>query len=192
MNHLKPSQIERLKAALLEEKAELEAHFELNAAHTEDGGPATMQEADGELSSYDNHPADAATTTFERERDMALDEKLGKKLAQVNRALSQMEDGTYGLDAESGEPIPFERLEAIPSTRHTVQNVPDRAPAPERPVEEQVMTLPPKGAGEGRQSHAGRFDDAGAWQAVEDYGNASRTVDPQAEAEAANEMEKLR
>ncbi|SDT49071.1 transcriptional regulator, TraR/DksA family [Paenibacillaceae bacterium GAS479] len=192
MNHLKPSEIEKLKSALIQEKVELEAHFKINAETTEDGRPISMQNSDGELSSYDNHPADSGTETFERERDMALDEKLGKKLAQVNRALTLMEEGTYGLDAETGEPIAYERLEAIPSTRYNVQNVPEGESAPERPVEEQVMTLPPKGAGEGRQAAAGKFDDAGAWQALEDYGNASDTVNSQSEADASNELEKLR
>ncbi|MCM3745849.1 conjugal transfer protein TraR [Paenibacillus pasadenensis] len=192
MRHLKPSQIDQLKQALLREKEELEAHFQINGERTDDGAPASMADSGGELSSYDNHPGDSATETFERERDMALDEKLGKKLAQVNRALSQMADGTYGLDASSGKPIPFERLEAIPSVRYTVDNVPQNESEAERPVEEQVMTLPPKGAGEGRQASAGRFDDAGAWETLENYGNASDTVNPQSEAGAANELEKLR
>lgn len=35
------------------------------------------------------------------------------------------------------------------------------------------MTPPPKGAGEVRQRNAGRFDDAGAWDAVEKYGTSN-------------------
>ncbi|WP_020432047.1 hypothetical protein [Paenibacillus riograndensis] len=38
------------------------------------------------------------------------------------------------------------------------------------------MTAPPAGAGRNRQQHSGRFDDAGAWDAVEDYGSASSPV----------------
>ncbi|MGU3472756.1 conjugal transfer protein TraR [Paenibacillus sp. D51F] len=193
MKHLKPSQLDFLKNSLLQEKKELEAHFDLNRETDLEGAPLTATDSDGELSSYDNHPADSGTVTFEKERDMALDEKLGKKLAQVNRALSLMEEGKYGLDASTGEPIPYERLEAIPSTQHTVDNVPDQEVGDYRPVEEEVMTLPPTGAGESRQAHAGRFDDADAWKTLEEYGNASDTVAAQPEgAEAANEMEKLR
>ena len=37
------------------------------------------------------------------------------ELAQVNRALDRIEQGTYGLSEVSGKPIPIERLEAVPS-----------------------------------------------------------------------------
>ena len=33
--------------------------------------------------------------------------------------------------------------------------------------------IPFAGAGEGRQEHSGRFDDAGAWETVEDYGSSN-------------------
>ena len=35
-------------------------------------------------------------------------------LAQVERALQRMDEGTYGLSEVSGRPIPLERLEALP------------------------------------------------------------------------------
>ncbi|MNW02353.1 hypothetical protein D3C71_1981220 [compost metagenome] len=37
---------------------------------------------------------------------------------------------------------------------------------------------PPAGAGQGRQEQSGRFDEAGAWDSVEDYGSASSPVIP--------------
>jgi DnaK suppressor protein len=193
MKHLKTSRLESLKNSLLKEKKELEAHFDINRETDLEGRRLSPTDSDGELSSYDNHPADSGTVTFEKERDMALDEKLGKMLAQVNRALSRMEEGTYGLDAATGEPIPYERLKALPFTQHAVENAPEHDFEDYRPVEEEVMTLPPSGAGESRQAHAGRFDDADAWKMLEEYGNASDTVpaEPQ-DAEDANEMEKLR
>ncbi len=46
-------------------------------------------------------------------RDMA-------RLAQVNRALAKITEGTYGLSDLSGQPIPRERLEAIPETIFTL------------------------------------------------------------------------
>ncbi|MNE50254.1 General stress protein 16O [compost metagenome] len=89
-----------------------------------------------------------------------------------------MEEGTYGICVISKEEIPYERLEAIPYTPYAVEHVPGREFADERPVEEQVMTPPPSGAGESRQEHSGRFDDTGAWNSVEDYGSASSPVPP--------------
>ncbi|WP_246469602.1 hypothetical protein [Cohnella nanjingensis] len=59
------------------------------------------------------------------------------------------------------------------------------------PVEERVMTPPPSGAGADRRRQAGRFDDAGAWEAVEEYGNSSDAVspsEPESEAAAAREV----
>ena len=37
-----------------------------------------------------------------------------ERLARVDRALKKIEEGTYGLSDLSGQPIPRERLEAVP------------------------------------------------------------------------------
>ncbi len=37
-----------------------------------------------------------------------------RRLAQVERALEKIGDGTYGISDASGDPIPIERLEALP------------------------------------------------------------------------------
>ena len=37
-----------------------------------------------------------------------------RRLAQIERALEKIDDGTYGLSDASGDPIPIERLEALP------------------------------------------------------------------------------
>ena len=42
------------------------------------------------------------------------------RLETVRRALEKIQDGTYGLSEESGDPIPRERLEAAPSSLYTV------------------------------------------------------------------------
>jgi DnaK suppressor protein len=44
--------------------------------------------------------------------DLAENERI--LLAQVDRALRKLQDGTYGVSEESGEPIGFDRLRAIP------------------------------------------------------------------------------
>jgi DnaK suppressor protein len=43
------------------------------------------------------------------------------RLAQVERALAKIEEGTYGLSDVSGRPIPQERLEAMPEAIDTVE-----------------------------------------------------------------------
>jgi DnaK suppressor protein len=45
-----------------------------------------------------------------------------RRLAQVERALAKIEDGTYGLSDSSGQPIPKERLEAMPEATDTVNH----------------------------------------------------------------------
>lgn len=172
MNHLTNSQLEQLKKQLLEQKQELEGHFEDNGQEDSLLGDS-LRGSTGELSAADNHPADVGTETFERSRDLAINDSLGDELNEVNAALQRIEDGTYGICEASGEPIPFERLEAIPFTRYTIEHTPRREVSDGRPVEEDVITRPPSGAGEGRQNHSGRFDDAQAWEAVEEYGNSN-------------------
>lgn len=172
MNHLTNSQLEQLKKQLQEQKQELEGHFEDNGQEDSLLGDS-LRVSTGELSAADNHPADVGTETFERSRDMAINDSLGDELNEVNAALQRIEDGTYGICEASGEPIPFERLEAIPFTRYTVEHTPRREVSDDRPVEEDVITRPPSGAGEGRQNHSGRFDDAQAWEAVEEYGSSN-------------------
>src|SRR5262245_34059697 len=76
----------------------------------------------GELTHYDQHPADQASETFEREKDMAILEQLELDLAEIEAALQRIEDGTYGVDEETGEPIDPERLEAMPAARTNVRN----------------------------------------------------------------------
>lgn len=42
-----------------------------------------------------------------------------QRLERVNRALKKIEEGTYGLSDLSGQPIPRERLEAVPESIFT-------------------------------------------------------------------------
>ncbi|WP_458464255.1 TraR/DksA C4-type zinc finger protein [Paenibacillus sp.] len=171
MSTLTKDQHQELKNALLEQRENLQHHFE---SSMEDGAPIeSLKDSTGELSSYDNHPADAGTETFERSRDIAIDDTLTDEFNQVNDALERMEQGTYGTCVTCGESIPFERLEAIPYTAYCIDDTPNREISNDRPVEEEVMTMPPSGAREIRQQSAGKFDNADAWEAVEEYGTSN-------------------
>jgi RNA polymerase-binding transcription factor DksA len=74
----------------------------------------------GELSHYDQHPADTASDTFEREKDLSILESLEADLAEIEAALQRLEDGSYGFDEVTGEPIDRARLEAHPTARTNV------------------------------------------------------------------------
>ena len=41
------------------------------------------------------------------------------RLGDIQRALQKIDDGTYGMSDESGEPIPQSRLEAFPGALYT-------------------------------------------------------------------------
>jgi YteA family regulatory protein len=76
----------------------------------------------GELSSYDQHQADLGTETFEREKDLSILEQVEAELADVEHALRRLDEGTYGTCEVCGQPIPEERLEAMPATRFCVEH----------------------------------------------------------------------
>jgi RNA polymerase-binding transcription factor DksA len=78
------------------------------------------REALSELSLADQHPADVATETFEREKDVSILEQLEEELAELQAALERIDNGTYGVDEVTGKPIAPERLEARPTARTNV------------------------------------------------------------------------
>jgi DnaK suppressor protein len=81
-------------------------------------GNASLIEETGELmsSSADNHLADTASETYERELDEGLEDDARDQLRQVDEALARIEAGAYGTCSVCGKEIPVERLEALPWT----------------------------------------------------------------------------
>jgi RNA polymerase-binding transcription factor len=75
----------------------------------------TGEEAD------DEDPGNLATELYQDELDEGLADDLREELAAVERAEARLAAGTYGLSVESGEPIPDERLEALPTAERTVE-----------------------------------------------------------------------
>ena len=76
----------------------------------------------GELSAVDQHPADAGTETFEREKDLAILEQVEEQIVEVEAALGRLEAGEYGKCEACGNPIGRDRLEAIPQARFCVEH----------------------------------------------------------------------
>lgn len=58
---------------------------------------------------------DEAQRIYEREDAIVSNEIDAQELAQIRKALSRLDAGTYGLSEVSGKPIPLARLEAVPS-----------------------------------------------------------------------------
>ena len=53
--------------------------------------------------------------------DARLEDDLRRELAALERAEARLAEGTYGLSVESGEPIPDQRLEAVPTAERTIE-----------------------------------------------------------------------
>jgi len=162
---------------------------ELEERLKESGSRGLEEEArgnTGELSMYDNHPADIASETFERGKDIALLENDELRLRRIREAIRAMDEGAYGVCRTCGEPIPRERLEAVPETLFCVRHSPQQLESERRPVEEEGL-MPPFGRTslEGGDSWTG-FDGEDAWQIVESYGTSDSPAlaeDPEADYE---------
>ena len=76
----------------------------------------------GELSSFDQHPGDSGTETFEMEKNVSLLEQVDDELAEVEAAVQRLDRGTYGTCQACGRPIGDDRLEALPATRFCVED----------------------------------------------------------------------
>jgi RNA polymerase-binding transcription factor len=67
----------------------------------------------------DYDPANLAADLYQDELDEGLADDLREQLAALERAEQRLAAGTYGLSTASGEPIPDERLEAVPTAELT-------------------------------------------------------------------------
>lgn len=103
-------ELDDLRERLLAEQAELQEQL----ATIEEQSFATSQsDLSGEVS-FDEENADAGTFTFERERDLSIENNVRDLLGKIDRALGRMADGTYGVCSRCGKPIEKARLKALP------------------------------------------------------------------------------
>ena len=101
--------VERFKELLEEERRRVQDAIEY--LHKENPG-SIEDETDDETT--DNHIAETATVTLDREIDYTLEENSEHVLAEIEGALKRIEAGTYGVCVNCGKPIAEERLAAIP------------------------------------------------------------------------------
>jgi DnaK suppressor protein len=100
---------EALKARLLEERERLSREIaELDADLSE------SLEDSSEESPYDQHMAETAAVTLDREIDLTLQETARAALMQTDRALAKLDNGSYGRCDKCGGPIGDARLEIAP------------------------------------------------------------------------------
>ncbi|WP_207890382.1 TraR/DksA family transcriptional regulator [Rubrobacter taiwanensis] len=56
-----------------------------------------------------------------RQMEATVGRQLARRLENIERALQKIEEGTYGICDETGEPIPRGRLEAVPEAVYTIE-----------------------------------------------------------------------
>lgn len=64
---------------------------------------------------------DAALDSANDEINSQIVEVESRELAQIEKALNRMDEGSYGVCEVTGKPIPIERLEALPYATMTVE-----------------------------------------------------------------------
>jgi hypothetical protein len=105
--------------------------------------------------------------------DISLLERDEHELDDIEAALTAMDDGTYGICKASGQPIPFERLSAIPSTLYCKEHAPRQNAPFTRPIEEEFLSPPFGRTSLDEREDQNGFDGEDAWQIVESYGSSN-------------------
>jgi RNA polymerase-binding transcription factor len=103
-------EIDDLRGRLEDERDHLQAQLD---AIQEATFAATQSDISGEVS-FDDENADAGTFTYERERDLSIENNVRDLLAKIDRALARMGEGRFGLCSRCGKPIEKARLKALP------------------------------------------------------------------------------
>ena len=112
-NYLDQEFIAQQKQRLQDLKAELE--------RVRDGLEEDQRFRAEEEEDFTQHDSgDMSQSLFTREVDATVEQQVERRLENVERALQKIEEGTYGLSDDSGEPIPKGRLEAVPEAVRTV------------------------------------------------------------------------
>jgi RNA polymerase-binding protein DksA len=98
-----------LRKRILDERERLEREIvDLDADLSE------SLEDSSEESPYDQHMAETAAVTLDREIDLTLEENARSSISQIDRALRKLEDGSYGRCDKCDKPISDDRLSAAP------------------------------------------------------------------------------
>jgi YteA family regulatory protein len=164
-------QWEELQTRLEEERQDILTRLEYNDSY---GMDHAMNDSLGELSGYDNHPADIGTELFERGKDLALREADSLRLRAIDRALERMAEGEYGFCVHCSREIPFERLQAEPAAERCLdcQEEMEQRDRWNRPVEESFLD-PGFGRTQRDDDDQTGYDGEDAWQEVARYGTSS-------------------
>jgi DnaK suppressor protein len=103
-------ELDELRQRLEAERAELQDQL---TTIEETSFANSQSDISGEVS-FDEENADAGTFTFERERDLSIENNVRDLMGKIDRALARMDEGAYGTCSRCGKPIEKARLKALP------------------------------------------------------------------------------
>jgi RNA polymerase-binding protein DksA len=103
-------EIDEIRGRLEAERAELEERIEEIEANVFE---KTQSDLTGEAG-FDEDFADAGTATFDRERELSIQNNVRDLVGQIDRAIARIDEGTYGTCERCGRPIDAPRLKALP------------------------------------------------------------------------------
>src|ERR671935_1809024 len=108
-------QLQHFEKRLLEERRRVLKEL----GHHDELFNTSQQASDGDLSAYSFHMADQGTDAMEREKAFLFASQEGRYLWHVNEALRRLYGAPerFGLCEQCGEPIGFDRLDALPHAR---------------------------------------------------------------------------
>ena len=107
---LTSQEIGELRTRLESEREELDSQL---TTIEDQAFAATQSDMSGDVG-VDDESADAGTATFEREKELSIEQNVRDLIQKIDRALKRIDDGTYGICERCGKPIEKARLKALP------------------------------------------------------------------------------
>jgi len=116
---LTSKQLQQIENRLLEERTRL---LEQLNEFTSNESAEDSQTQSGDISRLPMHQADLGTDVANEELEASIATRRSAEIGEIDAALERIRTSpeTFGLDENSGESIPFERLDIIPWARTTV------------------------------------------------------------------------
>jgi DnaK suppressor protein len=98
---LTKKELDEFASRLSDERAELTEQLTTIEDQT---FAATQSDMSGDVG-VDDESADAGTATFEREKELSIEQNVRDLIQKIDRALKRIDAGTYGVCERCGKPI---------------------------------------------------------------------------------------
>jgi RNA polymerase-binding transcription factor DksA len=116
---LTPLELEHIAKRLHEERDRIVGQLnEFTTLEASEDGEARA----GDNSKFPTHPADLGSDTQDEELDASIATRRSGEIAEIDAALERIRTSpdSFGVDENTGEPIPYARLQIIPWARTNV------------------------------------------------------------------------